>query len=324
MGAQVFGETLPRLHAGNASWAQTKELQTKTLGPSTICPLEATSTPQSSKLRPWPVTFYVPASTAEPVEIETQSGLRMVLVNRESASRLPETWKVLGVYFLLGPSPDPKHHPDRFQAYVGEVGGRDLLLRLKEHAAQKHWWTRALLIASEGGRFDAAKISWLEGRLYDVLNNAVAADVMNKGRPKDPHIDPKDQGVLERHVEPIVAALRACGAPPDTADQKPVPPGKKHAYYSESVKDLIDQNLLKVGTHLRPLRKNLTTTARVLEDGSLEVEGIVYAAVSPAAQSVSGKKSEPGWDFWGAPSGDGSFVSLFDLRERLRAGKPKT
>ena len=32
---------------------------------------------------------------------------------------------------------------------------------------------------------------------------------------------------------------------------------------------------------------------------------------------------DPGWEFWGAPSGDGGFVSLFDLRERLRADQQK-
>lgn len=264
---------------------------------------------------PQPVRFYVPTSSAEPIEIDVaHSGLRMVLVNRESAQRLGDEWKVLGIYFLLGPSPDD---PERFRAYVGEVGRRNLLLRLKEHAVQREWWSRALLITSD--EFNSAEIGWLEGRLYDVLKNATAADVMNKGRPGDDSIALKDRGVLERYVEPIVAALRACGASPDTVDQKPVPKGKKRARYQESVKDLIDADLLKVGTRLHPLRKNLTTTALVLEDGSLEIIGVVYAAVSPAAQAVSGNKSEAGWVFWGAPSGDGGLVSLFDLRNRLRA-----
>ncbi len=280
--------------------------------------MDAAHAPESgTSTSPQPVKFYVPASAAEPIEIDVaHSGLRMVLVNRESAGWLGEEWKVLGIYFLLGPT---KTDPDRFLAYVGEVGRRDLLLRLKEHAAQKDWWNRALLIASASDEFNSAEIGWLEGRLYDVLNNAVAADVMNKGRPGDDSIALKDRGVLERYVAPIVAALRACGAPPDTKDQKPMPKGKKRAYYRESLKDLIDADLLKVGTRLRPLRKNLTTTARVLEDGNLEVDGVIYPAVSPAAQAVSSNKSEPGWEFWGAPSGDGSFVSLFDLRERLRA-----
>src|SRR5581483_5356392 len=111
-----------------------------------------------------PVTFYVPRSSAEPIELSVRhSGLRMVLVNRESVRLLAEAeWKVLGVYFLLGPADDPEH----FRAYVGEVGKRDLLTRLKEHAAQKEWWNRALLIVSaSAGGFNSAEIGWLEGRL---------------------------------------------------------------------------------------------------------------------------------------------------------------
>ena len=82
-----------------------------------------------------PVTFYVPPSAGEPVEVKvTHSGLRMVLVNRESVRRLGDDWRVLGVYFLLGPVPGD---PDRFRAYVGEVGRRNLLMRLVEHAAQR-------------------------------------------------------------------------------------------------------------------------------------------------------------------------------------------
>lgn len=245
------------------------------------------------------------------------SGLRMVLVSRESVGLLDASWSVLGVYFLVGPAADP----DRFCAYVGEVGKRTLLTRIKEHASGKDWWSRALLIASDSDAFHSAEIGWLEGRLYDVLNNAVAAEVMNKGRPGDDSINPRDRGVLERYVEPIMAALRACGAPPDTADQKPQPRSRpKKTYYRESVKDLIDANLLKPGTRLRPLRKQLTTTALVLDDGSLQVGERVFGAVSPAAQAASGNKSEPGWDFWGAPSGDGGFVALFELRARLREG----
>ena len=265
-----------------------------------------------------PVTFYVPSSAAEPVELGVaHSGLRMALVTRESVRLLTDDWRVLGIYFLLGPHPDDA---DKFRAYVGEVGRRDLLLRISEHAAQKEWWSRALLVASASpGGFNSAEIGWLEGRFYDVLRNAVAAEVMNKGRPGDDSIGLKDRGVLERYVEPTMAALRAVGAPPDTADQKPPPVGKKRARYRESLKDLIDADLLKPGTRLRPMRKQLTATALVLTNGSLDVGGTIHDAVSQAARAVTGNQSEPGWDFWGAPSGDGSFVSLFTLRERLRA-----
>lgn len=264
-----------------------------------------------------PVTFYVPSSATEPIEVRvSHSGLRMMLVNRESIGLLDDSWAVLGVYFLLGPF---EYDPDRYRAYVGEVGKRTLLLRVKEHVSGKQWWSRALLIASASDEFNSAEIGWLEGRLYDVLNNAVAAEVMNKGRPGDNSLAPQDRGVLERYVEPIMAALRACGASPDTADQRPASPKlHKKKFYRESVKDLIDAGLLKAGTMLAPLRKGLAQTALVLPDGSLKIGEEVFGAVSPAAMAVSGNKSEPGWDFWGAPSGEGGFVPLSTLRDRLR------
>jgi hypothetical protein len=88
----------------------------------------------------------------------------MALVNRESVGLLDDSWAVLGVYFLLGPS---DADPDRYRAYVGEVGRRTLLLRTKEHVGGKQWWSRALLIASASDEFNSAEIGWLEGRLYD-------------------------------------------------------------------------------------------------------------------------------------------------------------
>jgi hypothetical protein len=116
-----------------------------------------------------------------------------------------------------------------------------------------------------------------------------------------------------------MAALRACGASPDTADQRPpAPRGQKKKFYRESVKDLIDAGLLKPGTMLQSLRKGLMKAALVLPDGSLRVGEQIFTAVSPAAMAVSGNKAEPGWDFWGAPSGEGGYVPLFTLRERLR------
>ena len=77
-----------------------------------------------------PVIFYVPSSSTEPVEVKvTHSGLRMVLVNRESVRLLSDQWRVIGVYFLLGPAEDA----DRYRAYVGETWSRPLLTRIREH-----------------------------------------------------------------------------------------------------------------------------------------------------------------------------------------------
>jgi len=269
------------------------------------------------------VTFVVPGSSAEPMEVKVaHSGLRMVLVSRESIGLLDESWRVLGIYFLLGAADDP----DRYRAYVGEVGRSTLVQRVKQHAAHKDWWSRALLVASSSDGFHSAEIGWLEGRLYDVLNHAVACDVMNGNRPGDESLSLRERGVLERYVEPIMAALRACGAPPDTADQKPKKKGKRaRIHYSETLADLIAAGLLKPETKLHPLKKELTETATVLPDGRLQVGAVIHETLSGAAKAVAGTSSEAGWSFWGAPSGAGGFVPLATLRERLResgAAKP--
>jgi RAMA domain-containing protein len=181
---------------------------------------------------------------------------------------------------------------------------------------------RALLIASAAkGGLNSAEIGWLEGRLYDVLNNAVACEVMNGNRPGDDSLPVHQRDVLGRYVEPVMAALRACGASPDTADQKPEPKGmKKVAHYSESVADLLQAGLLKPDTVLHPLKKGVSDTAQVLPDGRLKVGSQLHGSLSAAAKAVTGSVAEAGWDFWGAPSGEGGFVPLAKLRQRLREG----
>jgi hypothetical protein len=260
------------------------------------------------------VTFAVPGSAAEPMEVKVaHSGLRMVLVNREAINLLDEGWKALGVYLLLGAADDP----DRYRAYVGEVGKSTLIGRIKQHADKKAWWSRALLITSP--ELNSAEIGWLEGRLYDVLNNAVACEFMNGNRPGDNSLSLQVQHILERYSEPIMAALRALGSSPDTIDQKPELKGKKKPKrYSESVSDLLAAGLLKPETVLQPLRKNVTQTARVLADGRLDVGGVAHDSLSGAAKAAAGTTAEAGWDFWGAPSGTGAFVPLAQLRKHLR------
>lgn len=265
-----------------------------------------------------PVTFLVPASPAEPVALDvSHSGLRMILVNRESIHLLGQEWRVLGIYFLLSPS---QSDPDRCRAYVGEVGKSSLAQRARHHAKQKEWWNRALLVASSSDQgFNSAEIGWLEGRLYDVLNNAVACEVMNGNRPGDDSLPTHQRDVLVRYIEPIMAALRACGASPDTADQKPEPKGKKgHTFHPETVADLLGAGLLKPDTVLQALKPGVNGTASVLADGRLEVSGQAHSSLSGAAKAVTRAIAESGWDFWGAPSGDGGFVALSKLRERLR------
>lgn len=270
--------------------------------------------------RPRPVLLLVGATSADPMEVVIEGyGLRMVVVNKESLRLLDSYWDARGVYLLLGRAQDAA----KYTAYVGEATKQGLRQRVGQHVRTEKNWDRALLVTSTDHGFDSSAIGWLEGRFYDVLANAAAAEVMNRLQPSDETLPEYRREGLGRYVEPVMLAMRALGCPPDTADQRPTapPPGArgKRRVFTESVADLIDAGLLKAGTRLRPMAHKYDATATVLDDGSLHLGDEVYNAVSPAAARVTGAQSEPGWNFWGAPSGDGSLVSLFDLRARLQA-----
>ena len=262
------------------------------------------------------VIFSVPGTSADPVAIDIKhTGLRMVLLRPEAVDSLASEWKVPGVYFLIGPS----RSPDRFRAYVGKVGTGSLVSRLKTHKSKKKWWTKALLVASTSDELNSAELGRLESRLFDILNNAYAAEVENVVRPRDETLSANEQSALERYLAPITAALRAIGAVPDTADQQPAAKHGKRRHYSESVLDLINADLLKPGTTLEALRGDLRSVASVRPNGSIAFDGKTYESVSAAATAASPNAAENGWAFWGAPSGTGNLVSLEFLRDRLRA-----
>jgi hypothetical protein len=145
--------------------------------------------------------------------------------------------------------------------------------------------------------------------------------VMNSVKPGDDSLAEHEWRMLEKYVEPIMACLRACGAPPDTADQKPEKVVRRKLRYPETLRDLVEAGLLKPETRLHPLRQGITTTGRVAPDGRIVIAGTWYDSPSAAAKAVTGTQAEAGWDFWGAPSGDGGFVPLAKLRQRFREGR---
>ena len=247
--------------------------------------------------------------------IVKHSGLRMVAVNKDSVRLLDDTWDLLGVYFLFGHGSEP----ERYTAYVGEAGRRPLRVRLREHVRTTENWNRALLITSDSSEgFDSAAIGWIEGRLYAVLKNATAAEVLNRNTPQDESLPPYEREALEGYIKPIMAAMRALGYPPDTPDQRPPASRRRQPRrYSESLSDLLEAGLLRADTPLSPLPSAFDRTAIVLADGRLRVGDQEFDTPSGAGAHVAGRQTN-GWDFWGAPSGDGGLKSLSALRDQLR------
>jgi hypothetical protein len=101
--------------------------------------------------------------------------------------------------------------------------------------------------------------------------------------------------------------------------EAPLP--KKPRQFSDTVSDLLDAGLLLPGDGLYPARKALRKArAKLQPDGRLEFNGEVYGSLSASAVAVSGNKAEPGWNFW-AVERDGNLISLYELREQLRASR---
>lgn len=268
----------------------------------------------------------MPSSSADPIVIHVRSeALSMAVVNRESVGNLDPSWDAIGVYVLLWPIATD----GTYTAYVGKVGQSTLRKRLYQHGRSKEGWTRALLVrrdTSDG--FNSAETGWLEGRLTDLLTLAPLATTVN--RPdKDESLPRYEREALDRMIRPIAAVLRVLGASPDTPDQAPATKTRRRPRtYSESVSDLIEGGFLQLGARLRSTYTGTGASATVVEGGRLEVEGQVFDTPSGAAVHIRGKETN-GWDFWGAPSGDGSLIALSELRRRLRdegprAAKPPT
>jgi len=215
---------------------------------------------------------------------------------------------------------------ERFFA-SGRAKKRDgivLASRVSNHVrSREDPWERALLIASATPTgFDSAAVGWLEGRLYDLLDVAPAAIVLNRNRPRDESLPLYDRQVLEQHIAPIAAVLRALGYPPDSPDQQPPAPERTvRRHFAGTVGDLIAAGFVRPGTRLRSTA-GAEAVATVLEDGRLEIDGRVYESPSAAGASILGHNVN-GWDFWAAPSGEGRLVPLAHLRDRLGTEGPR-
>jgi hypothetical protein len=76
--------------------------------------------------------------------------------------------------------------------------------------------------------------------------------------------------------------------------------------------------LLPRGAELKGVNRKLTYRARLLKNGMIRYEGILYSSVSKAA-SVALKRPANGWWFWRAQRAKGHWVTLREVR---RAGTP--
>lgn len=101
---------------------------------------------------------------------------------------------------------------------------------------------------------------------------------------------------------------------------------RKKKYYPEKLHHLVEAGYLRLGDKLVPssewgYKGKYSGEGTLIEEDSkikIRVNGVAYPAPSPAAQAISGNKSEPGWDFLEQAS---TGKTLFRIREEYRRDK---
>ncbi len=297
--------------------------------------------PDSTNKRP---PTYFSFSNPKPVEA--------VIIDRRLLSHLNDQWNTSGIYVLLG----KMAIGDTWTAYVGQTAD-GLTRRLQVHQGdpKKQRFQISLLVRS-GARqdWDAAEVQWLESKVYDKLSGASNLDLVNEQRPKSGRLSSDRQLGLTEIPDLVETLLTITGylqqdsaseipssAPVDPVPSQPSQPAGQERQRDSSVpskpssaitrlpqqglaamKTLIQHGLLSAGDELVPKARHLGGRGVVQADGYILVEGIRHSSLSSAACAISGRVSEPGWDFWAVASQSG--IPISSLREalRARAGEP--
>lgn len=265
-----------------------------------------------------PVTVLLPETVADPIVMyDAHAALRIAVMERGFVQRLGPEWDQPGNYLLLDAiAPDGK-----WGCYVGKAAPGGIRSRLMSHLKTKDHWRRALLIQRDTTHgFNSAQVAWLEGRLYDLMDNAEDAVLSNGNRPKDETLPVYDRATLEACVLPVRRILRLLGHDPATADDNgPSNLGPVRTRTSKflgiTLADLLKAGLVTPGTLLVSTNGAWSATATVTATG-IEFNGTEYATPSAAAGAVKDGPAN-GWEFWAIDTATGK-VALATLRARYK------
>lgn len=263
-----------------------------------------------------PVTALLATQPGVPVTVfDSNSALRMAVVDRVSLAGLDEVWDAPGVYILF----DPPGADGTYGAYVGKApsGVRG---RLREHASRRgrESWTRAIAVVRDTTHgWHSGQVGWLEGRLHALLEGAAAATLSNGNRPQDETVPSYDRAGLETAVEPVAALMRLLGFSPDAEDEGAAAPVRRGTpkQYAVTVEELIAAGALTAGETLASTMVAYPGSGRVNADGTISVDGQTFPSLSAAGGHIRAGRATNGWSYW-AVERDGTSVPLAAVRAR--------
>jgi hypothetical protein len=105
-----------------------------------------------------------------------------------------------GVYILIG---EKDGEP---LAYVGE--GEDISYRIKNHDANKDWWTQAVLVTSAANNLHKAHVKYLEARLIEE-GRIKGINLENGTAPSRPSLSESAQSNMESFLDYLLMVLPA-------------------------------------------------------------------------------------------------------------------
>ncbi len=121
-----------------------------------------------------------------------------------------------GVYVLWGVE------GQSVRLYIGEG---DAPARLKKHASEKEFWTRAVVFVQEGTSLDKADQLYIEARLVEIARHANRC-VLENGPVSDPNrmLPEEKAAAAEGFLSEMLLCLRALGIPEFDMDDEATPP----------------------------------------------------------------------------------------------------
>ncbi|MHA8110829.1 GIY-YIG nuclease family protein [Lactobacillaceae bacterium Melli_B4] len=163
-----------------------------------------------------------------------------------------------GVYFLFS------DQNGRRLVYVGE--SEDLLKRLTQHTPDRdgYRWSEAIAFVSTDSSLDKGKIKYLENRLYNIINDAGAYQLLNRNEPRKSALSNADQDSMEALIDNVKLVVPVIGQDPFkqlTVEVQPTHDAEPEA------KSANDNGLI----YLRNDRKHIHATARYNDDGTVTV-----------------------------------------------------
>ncbi len=110
-----------------------------------------------------------------------------------------------GVYFLFG-SDD---NTDSKQVYIGEA--ENIINRIKQHVAEKDFWTECVVFISKDDNLNKAHIKYLENHLYMLAKDNKRYEVLNLNIPSESSISEMDQAEMVEFIDNMGLILSVLG-----------------------------------------------------------------------------------------------------------------